>query len=400
MNRPYGLSSAKHTMADHPIDSADPALLLEALIELPSVTPNDAGCQGLIAGRLQKIGFTATALPAGNVSNLWLRLGEAPPLLLLAGHTDVVPPGPDKYWHSPPFIPTRRQGMLYGRGAVDMKGGLAAMICAVERFITMRAWTHGSLALLITSDEEGAAQDGTRHVVRWIEEQAIAVDWCLLGEPSSKQTVGDQVRIGRRGSLTGFLKVQGTQAHVAYPDQACNPIHRAIDALAALCQQQWDQGNAHYPPTSMQIVDLHAGDGTCNVIPGELDLILNFRYGTASQANVLQDKTETLLAAHDLKYQLQWQHSGEPFLSRQGTLCKAVQNACQKITGHSPALSTGGGTSDGRFIATLGTELLELGLVHSTMHQANECVALEELESLCQIYTSVLRQLLGNGGSM
>lgn len=374
---------------------SDLLALLEQLIRCPSVTPDDAACQPLIRARLQALGFHATPLPCGEVDNLWLRRGDSAPLLMLAGHTDVVPPGPRAAWHSDPFVPSCRDGLLYGRGAVDMKGGLAAMICAIERFLHTETVTRGSLALLLSSDEEGVAQDGTRHVMHWLQEQSVDVDWCLIGEPSSEQTVGDQVRIGRRGSLTGLLQVQGVQGHVAYPDRASNPIHALSDALAALCQRRWDDGNAHYPPTSLQIVDLHAGDGTHNVIPGQLDLVLNFRYGTASRSRDLQAAVESLLAEHEVPHTLRWHSSGEPFLSPAGALREAVCQACQAITGKSPRLSTGGGTSDGRFIAPLGIEVIELGPVHSTAHQANECVSVSELETLCQIYTEVLQRLLG-----
>lgn len=374
---------------------SEPLALLEQLIRCPSVTPDDAGCQPLISSRLQALGFHATPLPYGKVDNLWLRRGDSAPLLVLAGHTDVVAPGPRADWHSDPFVPSCRDGLLHGRGAVDMKGGLAAMVCAIERFLHSETESRGSLALLLSSDEEGAAQDGTRRVMRWLQEQSIHVDWCLIGEPSSEHTAGDQVRIGRRGSLTGILQVQGIQGHAAYPDRARNPIHALSGALAALCRQHWDDGNAHYPPTSLQIVDLHAGDGTHNVIPGRLDLVLNFRYGSASRSRDLQAAVETLLAEHEVPHTLHWQSSGEPFLSPAGPLREAVCQACQAITGKTPGLSTGGGTSDGRFIAPLGIEVIELGPVHSTAHQVNECVSVAELEILCRIYTEVLQRLLG-----
>jgi succinyl-diaminopimelate desuccinylase len=368
--------------------------LLKSLVRRRSVTPDDAGCQAQIAARLESSGFRCESLPFGDVSNLWARRGQAAPLICFAGHTDVVPPGDLEAWHSDPFEPVVRDGLLFGRGAADMKGGLAAMIVAVEEFVAAHPDHPGSIAFLITSDEEGSARDGTLKVVETLVARNEKIDWCLLGEPSSRALLGDTVRIGRRGSLSGRLQIAGIQGHVAYPDLADNPVARFAPALAELYRTQWDSGNAHFPPTSFQVVELASSGGAPNVTPGELRARFNFRYCTEWNHERLRQAVEQLLDRHKLKYQLDWHLSGEPFLTAPGRLTDAVSQAVFEATGSKPELSTGGGTSDGRFIAPAGADVVELGPVHASIHKIDEHVRIADIERLCGVFRRTLELLL------
>ncbi|HET7308096.1 MAG TPA: succinyl-diaminopimelate desuccinylase [Gammaproteobacteria bacterium] len=371
----------------------DPLDLARELIARRSVTPDDAGCQTVIAERLATVGFAIEHLPFGPVSNLWARLGNSAPLVVFAGHTDVVPPGPESAWSTPPFIPTLRDGHLYGRGAADMKGSLAAMIAAAEDFAA-GGEPQGSLAFLITSDEEGTAVDGTARVIETLTGRGIKIDHCIVGEASSRDRVGDMIRHGRRGSLHGRLTVHGIQGHVAYPDTARNPIHAALPALAELTATRWDDGNEHFPPTSLQISNLHAGTGVDNVIPGSAEALFNFRYSTASTVASLQAAVEALLQRHGLEHSLAWRDGGRPFLTEPGKLTDAVTHAIRAETGYEPELSTGGGTSDGRFIAPAGAAVVELGPVNASIHKVDEHVSIDDLRQLARIYRRVLEELL------
>lgn len=363
------------------------------LIRRPSVTPRDEGCLELIAARLGRCGFTLERLDAGGVSNLWATRGAAGPVCCFAGHTDVVPPGDLASWASDPYTPSVRDGMLYGRGAADMKSSLAAMVVALERIPTSEQ-PRGTLAVLFTSDEEGVALHGTRHVVETLRARGQALDYCLVGEPSSQTRLGDLLRNGRRGSLNGRLRVHGVQGHVAYPDRARNPIHHALPALDELRATAWDGGNEFFPATSFQISNLHAGTGAENVIPPTLETWFNFRYSTASTAEGLKTRVHEVLDRHGLHYELDWQLSGEPFLTAGGRLLDAVQATLAAELAVTPELSTGGGTSDGRFIATLGTEVIELGPVNDTIHKIDECVNLADLEPLAKVYEGIARRVL------
>lgn len=376
-------------------DPASPTLALaRELIARPSVTPDDQGCQRLIGERLAALGFSLECMNFGEVTNLWARRGSEGPLLAFAGHTDVVPPGPESAWTSPPFRPEIRDGLLYGRGAADMKGSIAAMITACERFLAAHPDHRGALAFLITSDEEGIATDGTVKVIETLEARNEKIDWCLVGEPSSVGQAGDVVKNGRRGSLSGTLCVRGVQGHVAYPHLADNPVHRALPALAELAATVWDEGNAFFPPTTFQISNIHAGTGATNVIPGTLEVLFNFRYSTESSEAGLKQRVHALLDRHGLDYRLDWFHSGAPFLTPAGELVEAVRAAVREVTGLETELSTGGGTSDGRFIAPTGAQVVELGPVNATIHKVDECVAVDELERLTRMYEGVLRHLL------
>ncbi|MGE3771841.1 MAG: succinyl-diaminopimelate desuccinylase [Gammaproteobacteria bacterium] len=363
-----------------------------ALIARPSVTPQDEGCLDLIGARLERCGFTLERLDAGGVSNLWATRGSTGPVFCFAGHTDVVPPGDPASWQSAPYTPTLREGLLYGRGAADMKSSLAAMIVAVERIAP--AEQRGTLAVLFTSDEEGIALHGTRHVIDALRARGQALDYCLVGEPSSRARLGDLLRNGRRGSLNGRLRVRGVQGHVAYPERARNPIHCALPALDELRALTWDSGNAFFPATSFQISNLKAGTGAENVIPPTLEAWFNFRYSTASTAAGLQARVHEVLDRHGLDYALDWQLSGEPFLTAGGRLLAAVQATLAAELAITPELSTGGGTSDGRFIATLGTEVIELGPINETIHKVDECVAVADLEPLARVYEGIARRML------
>lgn len=368
--------------------------LLKALIARRSVTPDDAGCQQLIGERLERLGFAAEPMPSGDVSNLWLRRGGERPLFAFAGHTDVVPPGPLEKWRNPPFEPTARDGNLYGRGAADMKGGVAAMVTACEAFVSEHPNHKGSIALLITSDEEGPATEGTKHVIDTLKQRGEKIDWCLVGEPSSEERLGDTIKNGRRGSLTGRLRVHGSQGHVAHPHRADNPVHRFAPVLAELTQTEWDRGNGYFPPTGFQISNINAGTGADNVIPGELYVIFNFRFSTAVTQEQLKQRVEALLGAHGVRYDLNWVLSGQPFLNPSGELVAATRDAIREITGLETKLSTAGGTSDGRFIAPTGAQVIELGPVNASIHKIDEHVRVPDLEALSRIYTKILAGLL------
>lgn len=368
--------------------------LTQALIRRPSVTPEDAGCQALLIERLERLGFAVTTLDAGGVRNFYAELGSGGPCLAFAGHTDVVPPGEPSAWRSPPFEPVIRDGLLFGRGAADMKASLAAMIVATERFLARQPTPAGRIAFLVTSDEEGEARHGTRHIVEHLRSRGIGLDYCIVGEPSSSEALGDTLRNGRRGSLTGTLSVHGIQGHVAYPDAARNPIHEAASFLKALCEEAFDQGNAHYPPTSLQVANIRAGAGAVNVIPGELVMGFNIRYSTEQTAGGLKDRIAALVKEHGLDATLRWHLSGEPFLTEPGHLTSCVRKAVFDELGLDCALSTSGGTSDGRFIAPLGCELVELGPVNATIHKIDECVAVADLDRLARVYERILADLL------
>jgi succinyl-diaminopimelate desuccinylase len=369
--------------------------LTENLIRRASVTPSDEGCQALIAERLERAGFRIERLRFGNVDNLWARHGDAAPLLCFAGHTDVVPTGPLEEWHSNPFSPEIRDGMLFGRGAADMKSGLAAMVTASETFVAANPKHRGSIAFLITSDEEGPSVDGTKRVVETLIARNEPIQWCIVGEPSSEYRIGDTVKIGRRGSLSGRLTVHGIQGHVAYPQSADNPVHRFAPALAELAARVWDNGNEHFQPTSFQVSNIAAGTGAPNVIPGELKARINLRYSPVQTLAGLQRSVEQILERHHVKYTLEWYVSGEPFYTPPGALSKAVSEAVRSVTGEAPAFSTGGGTSDGRFIAPMGAEVIELGVCNRTIHKVNENVGVAEIDVLHHMYLQALKNLLG-----
>ncbi|MDO9371718.1 MAG: succinyl-diaminopimelate desuccinylase [Gammaproteobacteria bacterium] len=368
--------------------------LLKDLITRRSLTPDDAGCQQLIAQRLAPLGFKVEHLRFGMVDNLWARRGNEAPLFAFAGHTDVVPTGPLDQWHSDPFTPTLRDGYLYGRGAADMKSGIAAMVTAIERFVAQHPRHPGSIALLITSDEEGPSIDGTVKVVEHLEARHEKITWCLIGEPTCVNTVGDTVKNGRRGSLTGKLIVHGTQGHVAYPHLAANPVHLSASALAELCAAQWDQGNEFFPATTFQISNIHAGTGADNVIPGDLEVVFNFRFSTELTPEKIKQRVHAILDKHTLRYGLDWRLSGQPFLTPKGELVDAARKAIKEIAGIDTDISTTGGTSDGRFIAPTGAQVLELGPVNASIHKLNERVKIDELDALSAIYERTLEKLL------
>ncbi len=377
-----------------------PSPTLELAMELirrRSITPEDAGCQNLLAERLERLGFRVERLRFGEVDNLWARLGDDAPLFAFAGHTDVVPPGPVERWQSPPFEPTLQDGCLYGRGAADMKGSIAAMVTACERFLATSR-PGGSIAFLITSDEEGPAVDGTVKVIEFLEKRDEKIDWCLVGEPTCAERLGDTLKNGRRGSLGGRLRVFGKQGHIAYPHLAQNPVHAALPALTELCATEWDRGNAFFPPTSFQISNIHAGTGATNVIPGELEVSFNFRFSTEVTDTELRRRVESILEAGGFDYDLEWTLSGQPFLTPAGRLVDAARAAVGEVTGLEPQLSTSGGTSDGRFIAPTGAEVVELGPLNATIHQIDERVGIQELEQLSAIYERILDRLLTGSG--
>ncbi|MEN9502432.1 MAG: succinyl-diaminopimelate desuccinylase [Pseudomonadota bacterium] len=368
--------------------------LAKALIARPSVTPNDEGCQQLLAERLAPLGFVAEHLRFEDVDNLWLRRGTTQPVFCFAGHTDVVPSGPLAAWDSPPFSPDIRDGMLYGRGAADMKGSIAAFVVACENFVREHPDHQGSIAYLITSDEEGPSINGTVKVVEVLEQRQEKIEWCLVGEPSSSCCVGDVVKNGRRGSLNGKLTVLGQQGHVAYPQLADNPVHRVAPALAELVSIEWDKGNEFFPPTSFQLSNIKAGTGATNVIPGTVEILFNFRFSTEQTDTGLRQQVENLLDNHNLHYELEWTLSGQPFLTARGDLVTAGVTAIQAVNGIHTELSTSGGTSDGRFIAPTGAQVMELGPVNKTIHKINECVAIADLDALSIIYQKILEHLL------
>jgi succinyl-diaminopimelate desuccinylase len=376
-------------------DAAESTLeLTKALIRLPSVTPQDAGCQRLLAERLQAVGFGVEPMRFGEVENLWARRGRSAPLVCFAGHTDVVPPGPLEQWQSDPFTPVERDGFLFGRGAADMKTSIAAFVTAVERFVQANPRHPGSIALLITADEEGVAVDGTVRVVQALRARGEQLDYCIVGEPTCSERLGDTIKNGRRGSLSGDLLVKGVQGHVAYPQLARNPVHQAAPALAELAHTVWDEGNEYFPPTTFQISNLHAGTGATNVIPGELRALFNFRFSTASTVEGLKARVHAVLDRAGLHYDIAWSLSGMPFLTPRGQLVQAMSAAIEAETGTAPALSTTGGTSDGRFIATLCREVVEFGPVNATIHKLNERVALADAGRLSRVYERVLGRLL------
>lgn len=368
--------------------------LTKALISRDSVTPEDKGCQQLLADRLSAMGFEIEHLRFGDTDNIWARRGKTGPLFAFAGHTDVVPTGPVDNWHSDPFKPTIRDGLLYGRGAADMKGSIAAMVTACERFIAEHPTHQGSIAFLITSDEEGPATGGTVRVIETLEARNEKIDWCLVGEPSSTEKVGDIVKNGRRGSLNGRLTIKGKQGHIAYPHLTENPIHLLAPILNELCAMEWDQGNADFPPTSFQVSNLNSGTGVTNIIPGNSDVIFNFRYSTESTHDQLQQRVESVLDKYDVQYDLTWELSGKPFRTASGPLVDAAKAAIAQITGYETALSTSGGTSDGRFIAPTGAQVVELGPLNATIHQVDECVSVDDLDTLSDIYQTLLSRLL------
>lgn len=366
------------------------------LVARASVTPADGGCQALIAARLQACGFQIEHLRFGDVDNLWAWHGSTGPTLAFLGHTDVVPAGELSAWHSDPFRPEIRDGFLYGRGSADMKGSVAAMVVALERFVAAHPGHPGRVGLLLTSDEEGPTNlDGIRQVAARFRREQTRLDWCVVGEPSSREQLGDLIRVGRRGSLSGRLQINGVQGHVAYPQLAVNPVHRFAPVMAALVAEVWDQGNADFPPTSFQISNIAAGTGAGNVIPGQLLVDFNFRFCTASTAESLQRRVEALLQAHELDWSLDWNLSGAPFLAPPGgRLRETVVAVCRDLAGQEVEQSTGGGTSDGRFIAPLGTEVIELGPVNATIHKADECVRLSDLQRLPDLYQAICQRLL------
>ena len=374
--------------------AATPVLdLARELTERRSLTPADAGCQQLLAARLAPLGFRCETLAVNGVTNLWARLGDRHPLVCLAGHTDVVPTGPLGEWRSDPFTPTIRDGYLHGRGAADMKGSIAAFVVAVERFL-VNTTPAGSLALLITSDEEGPSVDGTAKVVEKLAREGTRIDYCIVGEPSSVTRLGDMIKNGRRGTLSGTLVVKGVQGHIAYPQLARNPIHLVVPALAELARMHWDDGNACYPPTSFQCSNIRAGTGATNVIPGSLELLFNFRYSTSSTRESLATRLEDVLRSHGLDYDLIWTAHGAPFLTPKGRLVDVATEAIREVTGIAPTLSCDGGTSDGRYIALICPEIVEIGPVNETIHKLNERVAVVDLEALAAIYRRILEHLL------
>ncbi|MGB1347101.1 MAG: succinyl-diaminopimelate desuccinylase, partial [Pseudomonadales bacterium] len=372
-------------------DSATLALTKD-LISRPSVTPVDAGCQEVMIARLEAIGFVVERMRFGEVDNFWARRGDQHPVLAFAGHTDVVPSGPEANWDSPPFEPTEKDGYLYGRGAADMKGSLAAWVVALERFIDQHPDHKGSLALLITSDEEGPFVDGTTRVVDALEARNEKMDWCIVGEPSSSNKVGDTIKNGRRGSLTAEITAKGIQGHVAYPHLVDNPIHKVAPALAELANTEWDQGNDFFPPTSFQVANINGGTGASNVVPGQVKIQCNFRYSTEVTADQLVQRLEAILDSHQMDYDINWTYNGLPFLTAAGELVDACQAAIMQLTDQQTELSTAGGTSDGRFIAPTGAQVVELGPCNATIHKLNECVKIADLETLTDIYADIMQR--------
>ncbi len=370
--------------------------LARELIARRSITPEDGGCQEFLGERLARLGFAIEPVRRGEVTNLWARHGEARPLLCFIGHTDVVPTGPIEKWHSDPFVPTERDGKLFGRGAADMKTSIAAFVVAVEGFLAKHPSPRGSIALLITSDEEGPAVDGTSKVVELLKNRGERIDYGLVGEPTCVSRLGDTIKNGRRGSLSGTLRVRGVQGHVAYPHLAKNPVHLAVPALTELTATEWDQGNEYFPPTTWQISNIHGGTGAANVIPGELEIVFNFRFSTASSPEGLKARVASILDRHGLDYELDWSPSGTPYLTPRGKLVETLSAAIRDVTGATPEVSTTGGTSDGRFVAELCPEVVEFGPVNASIHKLNEHVDLSAIESLREIYQSLLGRLLAS----
>lgn len=373
---------------------SDTLQLTQQLIARPSLTPQDEGCLHIIGQRLEKIGFKLEMIRSGDVDNLWARRGTSGKLICFAGHTDVVPTGPVDKWVSAPFTPTIRDGMLYGRGAADMKGSLAAFVTAIEKFVAAHPGHAGSIALLLTSDEEGVAVDGTVRVVDALRARNEKMDYCIVGEPTAVSKTGDTIKNGRRGSLSGDLIVKGVQGHIAYPHLVKNPIHLASPAIAELAATEWDRGNEYFPATSWQVSNIHGGTGATNVVPGTVEITFNFRFSTASTVDSLKTKVHAILDKHGLEYELNWSLSGKPYLTPRGNLVDAVSAAIKSVTGIATDLSTTGGTSDGRFIADICPQVIELGPVNATIHKLNECVAVADLDILSDIYCLTLENLL------
>jgi succinyl-diaminopimelate desuccinylase len=375
-------------------ETAAAVQLARELIARPSITPEDGGCQELLAGRLSRLGFGIEPVRRGSVSNLWARRGSATPLVCFVGHTDVVPTGPLDQWHSDPFVPTERDGKLYGRGAADMKTSIAAFVVAVEHFVSKHPSHGGSIALLLTSDEEGPAVNGTAKVVELLKARGERIDYCLVGEPTSVGKLGDTIKNGRRGSLSGVLRVRGVQGHVAYPHLAKNPIHLVAPALAELAAAKWDAGNEYFPPTTWQVSNIHAGTGATNVIPGEVEVLFNFRFSTASTPDGLERRVRSALERHGLDYAIEWSSPGMPYLTPRGKLTHALSEAIFEVTGLRAEISTTGGSSDGRFMAELCPEVAEFGPVNESIHKLNEHVDIDAIEPLREIYLRALRRLL------
>jgi succinyl-diaminopimelate desuccinylase len=373
---------------------SDTLELTQDLIARRSVTPADEGCQDVMSRRLAAAGFEVERLRYGIVDNIWARRGKAGPVFCFAGHTDVVPTGPLEEWRSDPFQPAVRDGVLYGRGAADMKSGLAAMVTATEEFVLAHPDHKGSIAYLITSDEEGPSVDGTKKVMETLTARNERIDWCVVGEPSSEKAIGDTIKVGRRGSFSGRLTVHGVQGHVAYPQLADNPVHAFAPALAELVAREWDRGTEFFQPTTFQVSNLNAGTGAPNVIPGELKARFNLRYSPVQTLEGLKETVESILRKHGVKFTIEWYVSGEPFYTPPGTFSEAVGSAVAEVTGSRPRYSTGGGTSDGRFIAPSGAQVVELGVVNASIHKVNECVRVSEIDALHRIYVNVLRNLL------
>lgn len=372
----------------------DTLALARTLIARPSVTPDDAGCQTLIAERLRESGFTIESIPSGRVANLWARHGTGGPLLCFAGHTDVVPPGPLEAWRTPPFEPVERDGQLYGRGAADMKTAVASFVTASQSFVRAHPAHRGSIALLITSDEEGVATDGTVKVIERLAARGERIDFCIVGEPTCVERLGDMIKNGRRGSLSGRLVVRGVQGHVAYPHLARNPVHALAPALAELAAQEWDQGNAHFPPTTWQVSNIRGGTGATNVIPGDVEVLFNFRFATSSTPDGLEKSVHAILDRHGLDYALEWSLSAQPFLTERGALVDAMRDSIRDVTGVDAEVSTTGGTSDGRFIARICPQVVEFGVRNASIHKIDEHVAIADIEPLSVIYRGVLDRLL------
>jgi len=372
----------------------DALALSQQLISCRSLTPDDSGCQEILIGRLKEIGFNIEKIQCNEVENIWARRGTTAPVLCFAGHTDVVPTGPLDQWESDPFTPTIRDGKLYGRGAADMKSSLAAFITAIESFVHLHPDHTGSIALLITSDEEGPAVDGTVRVVELLKEREEKIDYCIVGEPTCLNQLGDTIKNGRRGSLSGTLTIKGIQGHIAYPHLAKNPIHLAAPCIAELAKTEWDCGNEYFPPTTWQISNISGGTGVTNVIPGEVEVIFNFRFSTASTVKSLQNKVHQILDKHGLKYNLDWSLSGKPFLTPKGDLVDAVNDSINRVMNIRPELSTSGGTSDGRFIAEICPQVVEFGPINATIHKINECVEVADIEKLSEIYQGTIENLL------
>ena len=372
----------------------DPLQLSRELITRRSVTPEDAGCLDLLSGYLEPLGFVCQRYAGNGVDNLWARRGTAAPLVCFAGHTDVVPTGPLDQWTTDPFVPTIRDGKLYGRGAADMKSSLAAFVAAIERFVAQHPDHPGSIAVLFTSDEEGPAVDGTVRVVETLAQRGERIDYCIVGEPTSVERTGDMIKNGRRGSLSGVLTVKGVQGHVAYPHLARNPVHEIAAAIADMAQMRWDEGNEYFPPTTWQISNIHAGTGANNVIPGTAEVRFNFRFSTASTVESLETRVHNILDRHGVEYDIEWRYDGRPYLTKKGDLVDAVARAIKTVTGIDTELSTSGGTSDGRFIADICAQVVECGPTNATIHKIDECIGVEEVGQLAQIYEQILVELL------